>query len=89
MTGRRARAMARAAAAVATRPRLWPIALVTAGRLVPRGWWRRFPFLPVPDGAYWQFRMQTAFGADPDGRPTLRDVVEFLNWCQRTRAWRR
>jgi hypothetical protein len=87
--GQRTSALGTAVAAVVARPRLWPIALVTAGRFVPRGWWRRFPFLPMPDAAYWRFRMQTAFGADPTAQPTASDVVEFLNWCQRTRAWRR
>jgi hypothetical protein len=81
--------MARAFAAVAARPRLWPVAAVTARHLVPRGWWRRSPFLPVPDAAWWRFRMHTAFGAEAERGPGAGDVVEFLEWCQRTRRWRR
>jgi hypothetical protein len=83
------RSGATALAALARRPSLWPVALVTARRLVPRGWWRRVPFLPVPDAGYWEFRMHTAFGAETEGRPHPSDVVEFLEWCKRTRAWRR
>lgn len=79
----RVRAAVTTARAVATRPRLWPEALATARRLAPAGWWRRFPFLPLPDRAYWHFRMSTAFGEDWTGRPSVEDVVAYLEWCQR------
>jgi hypothetical protein len=69
--------------AAAPRPGLWPEALAAAKRLAPRGWWRRFPFLPVPDPEYWRFRMHTAFGDDWAGRPSTEDVVAYLQWCQR------
>lgn len=82
-------ALLRGLGAVASRPRLWPVAIATGRRLVPRDWWRRFPYLPVPDAAYWRFRMHTAFGEAAEDRPAAGDVVEFLEWCQRTRAWRR
>ena len=71
----------RAAAAVAARPGLWPVAVAQAVRLAPRGWWRRRPFLPLPDPDYVRFRLQTAYGSG--GRPTAGDVVSYLRWCRR------
>jgi hypothetical protein len=79
----RARAAVTTARAVVARPRLWPEAVATARRLAPQRWWRRFPFLPLPDPAYWRFRMSTAFGDDWSGRPSTADVVAYLEWCQR------
>ena len=78
-----------AAAAVVVRPRLWRESVATVWRLAPPGWWRRPPFLPVPDAAYWEFRMHTAYGGQWRGRPTRRDVVDYLEWCQRVRPGRR
>gem|GEM_PF-525689 len=62
------------------RPRLWGTALRQTGRLARPGWWRRPPFLPVPDRAYLRFRMETQYGADGDPEPT--DVLEYLEWCR-------
>ena len=45
------------------------------------GWWRRVPFLPLPDAAYLRFRMQTAYGGD-GGSPSAEDVVTYLRWCR-------
>ena len=50
-------------------------------------WWRRSPYLPVPDDAYWAFRMTTAYGA-PDAVPTAEDVVAAARWAQRQRRRR-
>jgi len=75
--------------AVALRPSLWPASLAAIGRLARPGWWHRYPFAPVPDAAYWRFRMETAFGKDWGGRPTPADVVDYLRWCQRARPPRR
>jgi hypothetical protein len=88
VTGR-ASAARTAIAAVAVRPRLWREAAATVWRLTPDGWWRRPPFVPVPDAAYWQFRMHTAYGEQMTGRPTRSDVVDYLEWCQRVRPGRR
>jgi hypothetical protein len=66
--------------AVASRPGLWPTALRQAVRMAPRGWWRRPPFVPVPDPSYLRFRLQTAYGND--GEPTAEDVVAYLRWCR-------
>lgn len=67
--------------AVAVRPWLWAVAVRQLLRCVPRGWWRHAPFLPVPDRAYVEFRVVTAYGAT--GRPTARDVTDYLEWCRR------
>lgn len=64
------------------RPRLWPTALLVGARLVPRGWWRRWPPLPRPDRAYLAFRMETAYG-DPGADPEPGDVISYLEWCRR------
>ena len=72
--------------AVAVRPDLW----VTAGRqlrvMTPPRWWVRWPPLPVPDRAYLRFRLQTAYGSDGIRAPAA-DVVGYLEWCRRVRAW--
>jgi hypothetical protein len=74
---------AAAVAAVAARPGLWPTALREARRLAPAGWWRRPPFLPLPDRAYLRFRLETQYGS-ADHRPVPADVVSYLEWCRQT-----
>jgi hypothetical protein len=44
-------------AAVLVHPSLWPTAIGQALRLAPSGWWRRPPFLPMPDPGYLAFRL--------------------------------
>ena len=74
----------RAAGALAREPGLWPTALGQAGRLSRPGWWRRPPFLPVPDSEYLRFRLDTQYGAG--GAPDPEDLVVYLRWCrQRSR----
>ncbi|HVX17102.1 MAG TPA: hypothetical protein VHA73_03635 [Acidimicrobiales bacterium] len=70
--------------AVVRRPTLWPTALAQVWRLAGKGWWRRAPFLPLPDRDYLRFRVHTAYGVDHDPDPS--DIVTWLTWC---RAWRR
>lgn len=75
----------RATLAVLVRPGLWATAVHQIAVLARTGWWRRPPFLPLPDPAYLRFRLQTAYGGaghDPDAH----DVVTYLHWC---RAWPR
>jgi hypothetical protein len=50
--------------------------------MIPPDWWRRRPFLPVPDAAYVRFRIETAYG--PMGEATPDDVVRYLEWCRET-----
>jgi hypothetical protein len=75
----------RAVGAVAVRPGLWGTAIVQAFALAPRGWWRRSPFLPLPDAEYLRFRLQTQYG-DPDHQPEPGDLVTYLKWCKGYRA---
>jgi hypothetical protein len=51
---------------------------------VPSGWYRRAPFLPVPDRAWLRFRLVTAYG-DPGHAPEPDDVITWLEW---SRGWR-
>jgi hypothetical protein len=75
---------------VARRPDLWWTALGVLRRLAAPGWWRSRPFLPLPDGALWRFRMVTAYGR-PDAVPARPDVLSYLEWCRSTapagRSW--
>ena len=71
----------RAVPAVLARPRLWPTALRQWRRLVPAGWWRRWPFLPVPPAEYVRFRLLTQYG-DDEHAPEPEDVVNYLTWCR-------
>jgi len=64
------------------RPWLWPTAGAQAARLARPRWWRRPPFLPLPDPDYVRFRLQTAYGpGGPDADP--RGLIEYLEWCRR------
>jgi len=71
----------RPALAVGRHPSLWPIAVTQTFRLARRGWWRRPPFLPLPDREYLRFRLVTAYG-DPEHPPEPQDVVDYLRWCR-------
>ena len=70
-------------AALVRRPDLWPTAIGAGRTLVPAGWWRRRPFLPVPDQRYLRFRLVTAYGGEPTGAPTADDVITWLSWRRR------
>lgn len=70
-----------AAAAVLVRPWLWPTAVRQALVLAPPGWWRRAPFLPVPDRDYLGFRLQTMYG-DAGRDPAAEELVAYLRWCR-------
>jgi hypothetical protein len=76
------RAWARSAAAVARHPTLWATAVAQAVRLARPGWWRRAPFLPLPDADYLRFRLETQYGRA--GQPRPEDLVAYLRWCRRT-----
>lgn len=74
--------------AVLLRPSLWWTAVRQAGRLAPRGWWRRAPFLPVPPADYLEFRLVTQYGGghgEPRGEIRAIDVVDYLQWCKEQR----
>lgn len=73
--------MIRALGAVLRRPSLWPVAARQWRRLVPQGWWRRWPFLPVPSPEYLAFRTLTQYG-ETRAAVTGADVVNYLRWCR-------
>ena len=73
------------AAAVARHPGLWWTAVRQLWTLAPNGWWRRRPWLPLPDPAYLRFRLVTQYG-DPAHAPEPGDVVAYLHWCRAYRA---
>ena len=70
--------------AVLRRPSLWWVALRQAVALVPPGWFRRAPFLPVPSREYLRFRMVTAHGGSGAVALDPHEVVTYLEWCA---AW--
>jgi hypothetical protein len=74
--------------AIARRPRLWFPALRQARALVPEQWWRRRPFLPVPDAEFLAFRAVTQYGQH-DHRLEAHDVVDYVAWCESMRRLRR
>lgn len=73
-----------AAVAVLRHPSLWWTALAQVFRLASPGWWRRRPFLPLPDDDYLRFRLETQYG--PGHEPTAADVVDYLMWCRSFRS---
>jgi hypothetical protein len=63
------------------------VVVVAAWRLRAKFWWRRAPYLPLPDTAYWNFRMITATGST-DGRIDVRAIVDAARWSSLQRAGR-
>jgi hypothetical protein len=58
--------------------------LRVAWRFRSRGWYRRFPFLPLPARDYLRWRMYTAYG-DERFVPPPEDVVKYARWAVRDR----
>ena len=57
------------------------VALLRVGwRFRTRHWYRRFPFLPLPDATYVRWRMHTAYG-DYDAIPPADDVIRYARWA--------
>jgi hypothetical protein len=71
--------------AVAGHPSLWATGLRQATVLARPGWWRRPPFLPVPDADYLRFRLETAYGGAGDQALEPDDLVAYLRWCRALR----
>lgn len=75
--------------AVLVRPSLWFTAIRQVARLAPRGWWKRAPFLPLPQVDYLEFRLVTQYGGghgEPRGEIRPVDVVDYLQWCKEQRS---
>jgi hypothetical protein len=77
--------VARCAVAVAAHPRLWLTACRQYRAALPRQWWRRHPFVPIPPGDYVRFRLQTQYGSVNHRIDTV-DVLNNLSWCKTNRA---
>jgi hypothetical protein len=67
-----------------THPADIPPVVLAGWRLRRVGWWRLPPFLPLPDEAYWAFRLSTVAGSEGTIQP--RAVVEAARWAQRQRV---
>ena len=65
-------------------PTLAVALLRVAWRFRARGWYRRFPFLPLPSRPYVSWRMHTAYG-DYHAIPPVDDVVRYARWSVRAR----
>ena len=61
-------------------PALGVALLRVAWRFRSRRWYRRFPFLPLPDRNYVRWRMHTAYG-DHDAVPPAKDVERYASWA--------
>lgn len=53
-----------------------------AWRFRRRHWFRKPPFLPIPDRNYLRWRMLTAYG-DADAVPSAEDVARYARWAVR------
>jgi hypothetical protein len=89
MTPPAARATGVVLRVVLRHPSLLLAAVSETLRLAAPGWWRRWPPLPLPDPALWQFRMETAYGGRGDAVPSAADVVSFLTWSRDMHQYRR
>lgn len=105
MTSRRSSrivSLARVARALGRRPNLWPTAIGLARSHAMRGWWKQWPFIPRPAGAYVAFRLETQYGdvrlaRDPQhdehrprpGTPRLTDAEpdDVLKYLAWVREW--
>jgi hypothetical protein len=56
--------------------------LGVAWRFRRRAWYRRFPFMPIPDRDYVRWRMLTAYG-DATAIPPSSDVIRYARWSVR------
>ena len=62
------------------RPRLAIALIRVAWRFRSNNWYRRFPFLPIPDATYLRWRMYTAYG-DYSAVPSVTDVERYARWA--------
>jgi hypothetical protein len=59
------------------------VSLIRVGwRFRRRSWYKRAPFLPLPDTTYVRWRMHTAYGRD-DAVPPANDVIRYARWATR------
>lgn len=77
------RLTARLTARALVNPRLAFDLLRTGWAFRRRDWWRKPPFLPIPDRTYLKWRMYTAY-ADENAVPPAEDVIRFARWRRET-----
>jgi hypothetical protein len=70
------------AARAAVRPALAAALIRVLWRFRSRGWYRRFPFLPLPSRPYVRWRMHTAYGSY-DAVPPAEDIIRYARWAVR------
>jgi hypothetical protein len=70
------------AAEVARHPSVAVDLVRVAWRFRRRGWYRRFPFVPLPDADYVRWRMYTAYG-DAAALPPPEDLTRYARWAVR------
>jgi hypothetical protein len=63
------------------RPALAADLLRISWRFRSNGWYRQFPFLPLPDPTYLRWRMYTAYG-DYNAVPSVTDVERYARWSR-------
>ena len=74
-----------AAIAVIVRPWLWGAAVGALFAFARRGWWKQWPFLPIPDPAVVEWRVTTAYGR-PDMALADDDLLSYLRWRRQARS---
>jgi hypothetical protein len=74
-------AIVRCSVLIVAHPRLWVTACRQYRSGLPRRWWARRPFLPIPPSDYVRFRLQTQYGT-ADHRIDAADVLNYLSWCK-------
>lgn len=66
------------------RPTLIPALVGLAWATRRRGWYRRFPFLPLPPASYVRWRLETAYG-DPEADVPADELERYVRWTHRMR----
>jgi hypothetical protein len=74
--------IARLAGRALRNPRVAMDLLALAWAFRRRDWWRRAPYLPLPDAEYAAWRLHTAYG-DERNVPPVEDVLRFARWRRR------
>jgi hypothetical protein len=67
---------------LARHPSKLPVVLRAGWRLRARRWWRHAPFLPLPDKAYWDFRLVTVTGS-LSGTLSIEEILDAARWSVR------
>lgn len=63
-------------------PALGAALLRVGWRFRRRQWYRKPPFLPIPDRTYLRWRMLTAYG-DANAVPPTDDIARYARWAVR------